>query len=145
MTPCKRGHFSRRAHGSEQRAALVGSNAHAQCVQLDEACRIRLIVGAAVFFEGGDVGVEQRLIGLAAGDDHVALVQLQAHDAVHVGLGSVDHLLQHQTLRAPPVTGVDQAGILGHQLVFKVGDFTVQGDGLDGAVGTQHDVPPGVS
>ncbi|KWV89437.1 hypothetical protein PFLmoz3_00859 [Pseudomonas fluorescens] len=56
-----------------------------------------------------------------------------------MSLGGVDHLLQHQTLRAPPVTGVDQAGILGHQLVFKVGDFTVQGDGLDGAVGTQHD------
>jgi hypothetical protein len=43
----------------EQLAALVGSNAHAQRVELDEARRIGLVVSAAIFFEGGDVGVEQ--------------------------------------------------------------------------------------
>src|SRR5690606_38706449 len=88
---------------------------------------------------GRDVGIEQRVVRLAPGNDDVALVQLQAHHAVHVDLGSVDHLLQHQTLRAPPVAGVDQAGVLGHQLVFEVSDFAVQGDRLDGAVSAQHD------
>ncbi len=54
-------------------------------------------------------------------------------------LGVVDQRLQRQTLRAPPVAVVDQAGVARHQVVLEVGDFTVQGDGLDGAVGTQQD------
>lgn len=124
---------------SEKLATFVRRDAHAQGVELDEARCVGLVVRAAIFFESGNIGVEQRLVGLATGDDHVALVQLQANNAVHVGLGSVDHLLQHQTLRAPPVTGVDQAGILWHQLVFEVSHFAVQGDRFDRTVGTQHD------
>src|SRR5690606_36078038 len=42
-------------------------------------------------------------------------------------------------LRAPPVAVVDQAGVARHQLVLQVGHFAVQGDGLDGAVGLEHD------
>src|SRR5690606_22354373 len=92
-----------------------------------------------IVLESGDAGVEQAVIGLAAGDDDVALVQLQAHHAVHVFLGGVDHGLQHLPLRAPPVAVVDQAGVARHQLVLQVGHFAVQGDGLDGAVGLEHD------
>lgn len=44
---------------SEQLATLVGSNTHAQRIELDEACRVGLVVSAAVFFKGRDVGVEQ--------------------------------------------------------------------------------------
>src|SRR5690606_6144580 len=92
---------------SERRTALAGGDAQAQGVELDEARGIGLVVGAGIVLEGSDVGVEQRLVGLATGDDHVALVQLQAYHAVHRGLGGVDHLLQHQALRAPPVAVVD--------------------------------------
>src|SRR5688500_52782 len=58
---------------SEQLAALAGGDAHAQGVELDEARRVRLVVSAAVFLEGRDVGVEQRVVGLAANHDDVAL------------------------------------------------------------------------
>src|SRR5690606_15069263 len=36
-------------------------------------------------------------------------------------------------------TIVDHLGVAPHQAVFQVGHFTVQGDGLNGAVSTQHD------
>src|SRR5690606_20138583 len=100
---------------------------------------ISLVVGAGIVLEGGDGGVEQGVVGLATRNDDIALVQLQTYDAVHRGLGRVDHLLQHQTLRAPPVAVVDQAGVFGHQLVFQVRDFAVQSDGLDSAVSLEHD------
>src|SRR3990167_1967769 len=124
---------------SEHFAPFARGDAHAQGVELDKSTGVGLVVRAAIFFEGGDIGVEQRVIGLAPRDDHVALVQFHAHHAVHVGLGGVDHLLQHQTLRAPPETVVDQAGVFGHQLVFQVSDFAVQGDRLDGAMALEHD------
>src|SRR3989338_1878846 len=124
---------------SEHLAPFARRDAHAQGVELDKAAGIRLVVSAAIFFEGGDIGVEQRVIGLAPGDDHVALVQFHAYHAVHVGLGGVDHLLQHQTLRAPPETVIDQAGVFRHQLIFQVSDFAVQGDRFNGAVAFEHD------
>src|SRR5690606_717140 len=62
---------------SEQLAALVRGDAHAQRVELDEAGSVFLIVSTGIIFEGGDTGVEQRVVGLAAGDNDVALVQFQ--------------------------------------------------------------------
>src|SRR5471030_2637532 len=41
--------------------ARDGGDAHAQGVQLDEAASVGLVVGAAVFVEGGDVHAEQRI------------------------------------------------------------------------------------
>src|SRR5690606_1462846 len=81
-------------------ATALGGDVHAQGVQLDEALGILLVVGAGIVLEGGDVGVERRIVlRLAAGDDDVALVQLEAHHAVHVFLRGIDHRLQHLALR----------------------------------------------
>src|SRR2546428_6584866 len=86
----------------------LGRDAHSQRVELDEAGGVGLVVSAAVFLEGGDGRVEERvLVGLAADDGDVALVELQAHAAVNAGLRSVDQGLQEFPLRAPPVAVVD--------------------------------------
>jgi len=86
--------------------ACVRRDAHAQCVQLDEAARVGLVVGAAVLVEGGDGLVEQRIrLRIACDDDHVALVQLDAHPAVHALLRVVDQRLQRDAFRCPPVAG----------------------------------------
>ena len=62
-------------------------DAHSQRVELDEAGGVGLVVGAAVFLEGGDGRVEERvLVGLAADDGDVAPVELQTHAAVHIDL-----------------------------------------------------------
>src|SRR6266568_4219768 len=109
-------------------------DAHSQRVELDEAGGVGLIVCAAVFLESGDGGVEERvLVGLAADDGDVALVELQAHAAVHAGLRSVDHALEHFPLRAPPVAVVDEARVARHQLVLQVRDLAVEADRFDRA------------
>jgi hypothetical protein len=82
---------------------------HPQRVELDEATCVGLIVGTFVVLEGGDGRVEQRIgLGIAAGDDDVALVKFQAHPAVDVGLRMVDQHLQRLALRAPPVAVIDK-------------------------------------
>ncbi len=66
----------------------VGGDAHAQGVQLDEAARVALVVGTGIVLEGGDGRVEQRIgLRVAADDDHVALVQLQANRTVRRSAG----------------------------------------------------------
>ena len=50
----------RRVSLSELGAALARGDAHAQRIELDEAASVGLIVGAAVFLEGRDIGIEQR-------------------------------------------------------------------------------------
>ncbi|MNG32935.1 hypothetical protein D3C84_1190640 [compost metagenome] len=47
---------------SEKLATFVRRDAHAQGVELDEARCVGLVVGAAIFFESRNVGVEQRLV-----------------------------------------------------------------------------------
>ena len=81
----------------------------------------------------------ESVLRVAADDDHVALVQLDAHPAVDVGLRMVDQRLQRLALRAPPVAVVDQAGVARHQVVLEVRHFAIQRDRLDGAVRLQHD------
>jgi hypothetical protein len=53
---------------SGQRTAFVCGNPQTQGVELDEARCVSLVVRTAIFFEGSDVGVEQRVVGLAAGE-----------------------------------------------------------------------------
>ena len=80
--------------------ARDGGDAHAQRIELDEAAGVGLVVGAAVFVEGGDVRVEQRIgLRVAADDDDIALVQLEPYPAVDALLRVVDQRLQHA--RAP--------------------------------------------
>src|SRR5690554_4847577 len=118
---------------------LTSSNPQPQRIQLDKAFRILLIVCTLVFFKGGNLLIEQRVFRLPANNVYVTLVQLQANGTVHVFLSLVDQRLQGFTLRGPPVSVVDHLGIARHQAVFQVCHFTVQSDGLDGAVGAQHD------
>src|SRR6266545_710084 len=121
-------------------AADPRRDAHSQRVELDEAGGVGLIVSAAVFLESGDGRVEERVpVGLAADDGDVALVELQAHAAVHAGLRSVDQGLQEFPLRAPPVAVVDEARVARHQLVLEVRDLAVKAQGFDRAVRLQHD------
>ena len=102
--------------------------------------RVLLVVGALVVLEGGDGRVEQRVgLRVAAGDDDVALVELEAHPAVDALLGVVDEGLQREALGAPPVAVVDHAGVARHEVVLEVGDFAVERDRFDGAVGAQQD------
>src|ERR1043165_46662 len=75
-------------------ASPAGRDPHPQRVQPDEARGVGLIVGAFVVLEGGDRRVEQRFLRRAAGDQHRALVELDAHRAVDRPLRGVDQLLQ---------------------------------------------------
>src|SRR3990167_1471255 len=118
----------------------IGRDAQTQRVELDEARRILLVVGALVVLEGGDGRVEQRVgLRVAANDNHVALVQFDAHPAVHALLGVVDQRLQCLAFRRPPVAVVNHRRVARHQVVFQVRDFAVQRDRLDGAVRLEHD------
>src|SRR5438876_353659 len=77
----------------------AGFDAHAQGIEFDETLGVLLIVRALVVFEGCDRRVEQRTgLRIAAGYDHVALVELEAHRAVHGRLRRVDHRLQQTSL-----------------------------------------------
>src|SRR5690606_13591683 len=75
----------------DQLATLVGRNTQTQSIELEKARCIGLVVGASIIFEGSNVGIEQRIVGLAADHDDVALVQFQAHHTVHAQLERVDH------------------------------------------------------
>ncbi len=66
--------------GQSPRAGrLLGANARhgaqAKRVQADEAARVALVVGAAVVFEGDDVGAVQRLRGAAADEGETTLIE----------------------------------------------------------------------
>src|SRR5574343_522919 len=120
--------------------AGIGGDAHTQRVQFDEAPGVGLVVGAAVFIEGRNVHVEQRVgFGIARNDDHITLVQLDAYPAVYGGLGVVDQGLQRNALWCPPVAVVDHRSVAWHQVILQVRYFAVQRDRFDGAVRLQHD------
>src|SRR6266581_4724417 len=115
-------------------------DAHSQRVELDEAGGVGLIVGAAVFLEGGDGRIEERVLaGLAPDDGDVALVELETHRSVYALLRGVDHALEHFPLRAPPVAVVDEARVARHQLVLQVRHLAVKAYRFDRAVRLQHD------
>src|SRR5471032_2969262 len=126
MTKKKDRQFSWRSLGSYMSCLLaalqarVGCDAHAQRVQLDEAAGVGLVVGAAVFVEGGDGHVEQRVgLGIARDDDHIALVEFDAHPAVDGRLRVVDQRLDGDALRRPPVAVVDHRRVARHQVVLR--------------------------
>ena len=124
------------------RRLQIACNAHAQCIELDEASSVGLVVGATVVIEGGDAGVKQAVRqALSAHAHDGAFVEFQAHEPVGRCLGRIDQALQELSLGAEPVTVVDQPGVAWHQIVLQRQDFTVQCDGLDGAVGAEQDGP----
>src|SRR6476661_10943159 len=83
-------------------AVAHGERAQAQGVETDEAFGILLVVGALVVLEGDERRGIERLGAVAAGDDDVALVELEAHLAFDVLLALVDQGLQHLALGREP-------------------------------------------
>ena len=76
---------------------------------------------------------------LATDDVDVALEELEPHHTADEFLAVVDGDLQHLALGTPPEAVVDQLGVLRHERILEVRDFTVEGDRLDRPVGPQHD------
>jgi hypothetical protein len=85
-----------------------------QRVQLDEALRVLLVVGAGVFLEGDmRLGIE-RVVGPAGDGAGGALVELHADGAGDMLLRFVDQGLQHLALGREPEAVVDQLRIARH-------------------------------
>jgi hypothetical protein len=125
--------------------ARVGGDAHAQRIQLDEAAGVGLVVGAAVFVEGGDVHIKQKSV-LESRDTTItlplySLMRTQPLTVAACGRSG----FAARRAPGPPVAVVDQRGVARHQVILQVGHFAVQGDRFDGAVAFSMMVPPGVS
>src|SRR3546814_3680830 len=73
---------------------LAVQEAQAQRVQLDESLGVALVIDG-VFLEGHMLHRVERVGRLAAFDDDVALVELQAHRAVYPLLALVDRSEEH--------------------------------------------------
>jgi galactose mutarotase-like enzyme len=73
--------------------------AQTQSIQADETRRIFLVVSATIIFKGHEVVLVKRLRTLPSTDDHIALVELQAHNPFNMLLAFVDHGLQHFAFR----------------------------------------------
>src|SRR3569623_1273115 len=101
-----------------ERPLALSQRSQAQGVELDEARRVLLVVGALVVLERHQRRGIQRRVALAAGDDDVALVQLEPHRALDHLLRLVARRLQDLALRREPEAVVDQLGIARHQLVL---------------------------
>ena len=65
-----------------------------QRIQSNKCCRITLFVSRSVGFHGGNARIVKALRTFAAGDDNVALVQLQPNDTSHVTLRFGDEHLE---------------------------------------------------
>src|SRR6185369_14997736 len=112
--------------------------AQPQRIELDEALRVLLVVGALVVFEGDQRRGIKRGRALASGDDDVALVKLEPHLAFDHLLRLVDQRLQHLALRREPEAIVDELRIARHQLVLEVAGAAVERDRFDGAMRLQQ-------
>src|SRR3546814_4823700 len=95
-------------------SVLAVQEAQAQRVQLDESLGVALVIDG-VFLEGHMLHRLERVGRLAAFDDDVALVELQAHRAVYPLLALGDQRLQHLALGRPPETDVDLLRIVRYE------------------------------
>src|SRR5215831_3177224 len=114
-----------------------------QRIETDESRRVLLVVGALVVFEGDEAGGIERLVAFATGDDDIALIELEAHHALHLLLALVDQRLQHQPLWREPKSVVDELGVARHQLVLEVCGAAVERDRFDRPMGREQDGAPG--
>src|ERR1043165_5947718 len=118
-------------------AALIvtfAEETQAECVELDEACRVLLIVGAGVVLEGDDlVGVE-RFRRRAPDNDDIALVKLEPDLALDMLLAFVDQRLQRPALGREPEAVIDKRGIARHQLVLEMHRLAIERERFDGAM-----------
>jgi hypothetical protein len=95
---------------------------------------VELVIGALVILEGDVLHRVEAIGRLAAGDDGIALIELEAHHAGHALLALIGHGLQHAALGAEPEAVIDDLGIARHQAVLEMRRLTVEGDALNGAV-----------
>src|SRR5271165_2462877 len=128
---------------SERAAAPARHRAQtqAQRVQLDEALRVELVVGALVVLERHMRHRIEAVRALASDHAGVALVQLQPHPAGHAVLALVDQRLQHPPLGTEPEAVVDQLRIARHELVLQMRRLAIERDALDATVGGEQDRP----
>src|SRR5690606_40481154 len=98
----------------------------AECIELDEALSVLLVIGTRVILKG-DMGFGVERVGRGAANNRChALVEFQAHCACHHFLALVDKGLKHLALRAPPETVIDQLRIARHQLILQMGRATIK-------------------
>src|SRR5215831_12672695 len=144
--PCARSPiYTRRTLCSQPLAtpAALPQGAQPQRIEPDESCCVLLVVGALVVLEGHEAAGIERLVAFAAGDDDVALIELESHHALHLLLALVDQRLQHQPLWREPKSVVDELGVARHQLVLEVCGAAVERDRFDRPMGREQDGAPG--
>src|SRR3546814_3291138 len=90
--------------------ALFREQFQAQSVELDEARRNLLVIGAGVVLEGDMALAVEAERRLAADDAGVALVKLEADGAGDVRRAMVDRRLQHLAFGREPEAVVDEIG-----------------------------------
>src|ERR1700754_3283673 len=77
----------------------LAERAQPQCVKLDEARGVAVIVGDCAFLEGDEILIVERVLALAADHGGVALVELHPHLTGDILLAEIDRRLQHLALR----------------------------------------------
>ena len=82
-----------------------------QRVQPDEPAGVALVVCGCVGFHRRDLWIVETLRALAAGNDDVALVKLEAHDAGYIALRFGGERLQRFALRREPEAVVNQFAV----------------------------------
>src|SRR5215813_5147641 len=112
-------------------------------VKFDKSRRVAVVVGDRSLLKSHEILVVERVVALAANNDHVALVELEPHPTGDVVLAIVDRRLQHLALGCEPETVVDQLGIFRHQFVLEVRGTPVERDRFDGAMGCKQDSAAG--
>src|SRR3546814_4503777 len=122
--------------GDENSSAVAAAQqAQAERVELDEARRVALVIGARIVLEGHDLLAVERIRRLAADDMDAALVELQADGARHLLLAMVDGSLEHLALRREPEAVIDEFGIARRQLVLQMRRAPVERQLFDPAMG----------
>ena len=107
---------------------------------MDEAGGVVLVVGLrGVGFHGGDVGVVEAELALAACGVDAAFVELHTDGAGDVLLALGDEGLDGEAFGGVPEAVVHELGVLGDEAVAEVHDFAVHGEGLDLAMGEVED------
>src|SRR5262245_49743252 len=112
-------------------AAALAEKAQAERVELDEASRVLLIVGAGIILESHDRVRVERFRRRAADDNDVALIELEPDLAFDMLLALIDQRLQHLAIGREPEAVIDELGIARHQLILEMHRLAVERERLD--------------
>src|SRR4029450_4569049 len=108
--------------------------AQAKRVELDEASRVFLVVGAGVVLEGHDLVRVERFRRRAPNDDDIAFVELEPDLALDMLLALIDQRLKHLALWREPEAVIDELGVARHQRILEMHGLAVEGERLDRSV-----------